>query len=182
MSVSIVRIQNQRQHHNHSPSHVGGSHKIHELCPGYFKERGCKRTLLDKLITTEIPGYCHFIRMPPDFFDLIEGRIYNRLKKSHTNFRKPLKVGLKLVVTLRHLSTVKSYTSLQYHWRVGRTTICKFVPKVCKAILEEFQKEYLICPIDPEEWRGIEEKFRNRWNVPHAVGALDGKQIAMKRP
>ena len=53
---------------------------------------------------------------------------------------------------------------------------------MCKAILEEFQQEYLICPTDPEEWRSIEEKFRNRWNVPHAVGALDGKHIAIKKP
>ena len=51
---------------------------------------------------------------------------------------------------------------------------------MCKAILENFQQEYLVCPTDPEEWRGIEKKFRNRWNVPHAVGALAGKHIAMK--
>ena len=146
------------------------------------EERGCYRTLLDKLITTDIPGYQNFIRMPPAFFDLIEEKIFNRLRKSPTNFRKPLEVGLKLAVTLMHLSTGESYTSLQYHRMVGRTTICKFITKVCKAILEEFQQEYLICPIDPEEWRRIEEKFRNRWNVPHAVGALDGKHIAMEKP
>ena len=38
----------------------------------------------------------------------------------------------------------------------------------------------MICPTEPEEWRKIEEKFRNRWNVPNAVGALDGQHIAMK--
>ena len=51
-------------------------------------------------------------------------------------------------------------------------TICKFVPQVCKAILKEFQQEYLVCPTDPEDWKKIEERV-NRWNVPHAVGALD---------
>ena len=30
-----------------------------------------------------------------------------------------------------------------------------------------------MCPTDPEDWKKIEERFRNRWNVPHAVGALD---------
>ena len=87
-----------------------------------------------------------------------------------------------LAVTLRHLSTGESYTSLQYHWRGGRTTICKFVPQVCKAILKEFPQEYLVCPTDPEEWKKIEERFRNKWNVPHVVGVLHGKHIAIKKP
>ena len=116
--------------------------------------------------------------MEPAFFYLIEERITPHLRKSVTNFRKPLEVGLKLAVTLRHLSTGESFTSLEYHWRIGQTTICKFVPQVCQAIL----KEYLVCPTDPEDWEKIEERFRNTWNVPHAVGALDGKHIASKKP
>ena len=38
-----------------------------------------------------------------------------------------------------------------------------------------------MCPTDPEDWKKIEERFRNRWNVPHAVGALDRKLIAIKK-
>ena len=79
------------------------------------EERGCYRTLLDKLITTDIPGYRNFTRMEPAFFYLIEERIMPHLRKSTTNFGKPLDVGLKLAVTWRHLSTGETYTSLQYH-------------------------------------------------------------------
>ena len=56
------------------------------------------------------------------------------------------------------------------------------MPQVCKAILKEFQHEYLSCPTDPEDWKKIEERLRNRWNVAHAVGALDGKHIAIQKP
>ena len=157
------------------------------MCPAMDtaerEERGCYRTLLDELITTDIPGYRNFTRMEPAFFDLIEERITPpHLRKSITNFRKALEVGLKLAVTLRDLSTGEIYTSLQYQWRVGRKTICKFVPQVCKAILKEFQQEYLVCPTDPEDWKPIGERFRYRWNVPQAVGALEGKHIAIKKP
>ena len=146
------------------------------------EKRGCYRTLFDELITTDIPDYTNFTRMQPAFFYLIEERITPHLRKSITNFKKPLEVRLKLAVTLRHLSTGKSYSLLQYHWMVGRTALCKFVPQVCKAILKEFQHEYLMCPSDPEDWKKIEERFRNTWNVPLEVGALDGKYIAIKKP
>ena len=39
-----------------------------------------------------------------------------------------------------------------------------------------------MCPTEPEDLKKIEERFRNTWNVPHAVGALDGKHIAIKKP
>ena len=150
-------------------------------------ERGCYRILFDELITTDLLGYRTFTRMEPAFFYLIEEKITPpppppHIRKPTINFRKPLEVRLKLAVTLRHLSTGESYTSLQFHWRVGRTTICKFVPLVCKAILKEFQQEYLMCPTDPKDWKKIEERFRHRWNVPHAVGALDRKHIVVKKP
>ena len=185
--IDHLRVQTQHlpSQHHHQPHHPEGkgSHRTLGSSPGYCRERREVATEhLDELITSDIPGYRNFTRMEPAFFYLIEERITPHLRKSITNFRHPLEVGLKLAVTLRHLSTGESYTSLQYHWRVGRSTICKFVPQVCKAILKEFQQEYLVCPTDPEDWKKIEERFRNRWNVSHSVGSLDGKHIAIKKP
>ena len=113
--------------------------------------KGCYTNLLANLIHTDIPGYQNFGGMPPTFFLPHEEPINHLTKKSVTNFRKPLEVGLKLAIILRHLATGDTYTSLQYHWLVGHTTICKFAPQVCQAILAEFQDEYLHCPTDPED-------------------------------
>ena len=43
-------------------------------------------------------------------------------------------------------------------------------------------REYLRCPTTPDEWKELEREFRIRWNVPHALGALDGKHVALKKP
>ena len=40
----------------------------------------------------------------------------------------------------------------------------------------------LTCPTTSKDWEQFEEKFRTRWNVTEAVGALDGKHITMKKP
>ena len=109
--------------------------------------------------------------MSPAFFYLIKEHIHYCIKKLVTNFRKPLEVGLKLSIMLRHLAIGEIHRSLQYHWLVGQNTICKFIPKVCQAILAGFQN-----------WKKVEEKFRTRLNVPHVLGALDRKHIALEKP
>ena len=95
------------------------------------QEKGCYSSVLPDLIHTDIPGYQNFVRLPPAFYDLIKEHIHHCFKKSVTSFRKPSEVGLKLAITLRHLATEQNSNSLQYHWLVDRTTICKFVPQVC---------------------------------------------------
>ena len=81
-------------------------------------KKGCYSNLLANVIHTDIPGYQNFVRMPPAYFYLMKECIQYHIKKSVTNFRKPLEVRLKPTITLRHLATGESYTSLQY-WRVG---------------------------------------------------------------
>ena len=125
--------------------------------------------------TTSTHTETYYMRMTPEFFEMIKTRLEPRLARQATNYRVPISVEEKSALTIRYLATGESYTSLSCHFRVGRSTISK----VCRAIQDEFTREYLRCPTTPDE---LEREFRIRWNVPHALGALDGKHVAVKKP
>ncbi|CAG2257297.1 unnamed protein product [Mytilus edulis] len=120
--------------------------------------------------------------MPPVMFDELLNRVGPRIKKTDTLFRRALSPGLKLAITLRHLATGDKYSTLQYDFRVARNSISKFLPEVCRAIVDEYKDEVISCPTDPNDWRAIADEFQKRWNVPHACGALDGKHVAIRCP
>ena len=134
------------------------------------------------LCAADIPGFTNYMRMTPEFFEMIKTRLEPHLARQATNHRAPISVGEKLTLTIRHLATGESYTSLSCQFRVGRSTISKFLPEVCRAIQDDFTREYLRCPTTPDEGKELERKFRIRWNVPQALGALDGKHVALKKP
>ena len=45
----------------------------------------------------------NFLRVPPDMFDELLGRLGPLIAKQDTPYRKPLEPGLKLAMTMRHL-------------------------------------------------------------------------------
>ena len=146
------------------------------------EERGAYHNIMADLYATDIPGSTNYMRMTPELFEIIKTRLEPHLARQATNYRAPISVGEKLALTIRYLATGESYTSLSCQFRIGRSTISKFLPEVCRAIQDEFTREYLKCPTTPDEWIELEREFRIRWNVPHALGALDGKHVALKKP
>ena len=96
------------------------------------EERGAYHNIRAELYATDIPGFTNYMRMTPEFFEMIKTRLEPHLAR--------------------------------------------------QPIQDEFTSEYLRCPTTPDEWKELEREFRIRWNVPHALGALDGKHVALEKP
>ncbi|XP_021356581.1 uncharacterized protein LOC110452404 [Mizuhopecten yessoensis] len=89
---------------------------------------------------------------------------------------------MKLALTLRHLASGDSYASQKLGWRVPHNTQSLVVREVCHSILDEYLDEMLTCPSTPEEWKEVANRFYQRWNFPHVLGALDGKHVSIRCP
>ena len=96
--------------------------------------------------------------------------------------RPALDAGMKLAMILRHLATGDQYHTLQYDFRCGYSTGVWSVQEVCQVIIQELKDEVVPLPRTQEDWKAIAQQFQGRWNVAHALGALDGKHIAIRKP
>ena len=133
-----------------------------------------------ELYATDIPGFTNFMKMTPEFFEMIKDQTGTTYSQAGHQLQSSNQCWGK--VSPHHQIAGESYTSLSCQLRVGRSTISKFLPEVCRAIQDDFTREYLRCPTTPDEWKELETEFRIRWNVPHAPGAFDGKHVALKKP
>ena len=92
------------------------------------EERGCYRTLLDKLITTDIPGYRNFTRMEPSLFYLIEERITPPLQKVNHQLQEAtgsrLETGSYYWQTLMHRGKLH-FTAIPLEgWKIDHLQVC----------------------------------------------------------
>ena len=138
--------------------------------------------LLSNLNDHDPDTYRYYLRMDKPLFLEILSRVYERIRRQDTNYKRSLEPGLRLAITLRFLSTGEAYKSLAISFRVGANSISKLVPDTCEAIIQEYMEEVLICPSTPEGWKAVAKEFGQAWNFHHTIGALDGKHIAIQPP
>ena len=120
--------------------------------------------------------------METHLFDELLEKVRPLITRQNTNMRESIPAHDKLCATLRFLASGASYKDLMYSFRIASSTISKFVPKVCNAIYRVLEEEYLKTPKSKVEWIRMAEDFEEKWQFPHAVGAVDGKHIIICAP
>ena len=69
------------------------------------EERGGLPNIMADLYATDIPGFTNYMRMTPEFFEMMKTRLEPCLARQATNYRAPISVGEKLALTIRYLAT-----------------------------------------------------------------------------
>ena len=62
------------------------------------------------------------------------------------------------------------------------SAISYIVKGCCKAVVERLTPDFIKVPAMKAEWLNVLKRFKDRWNYPHALGAIDGKHIRFQKP
>ncbi|KAJ0169827.1 hypothetical protein K1T71_014433 [Dendrolimus kikuchii] len=124
--------------------------------------------------------FFNYFRMSTRTFDELLAKTDDKLV--HSSLRRvPISPIERRMVTLRFLATGRTYTGLQYSFRIGITTISQIVDEVCKVIWGTLHDECI--PTKPSDmWQEIANGFLQKTNFPNCIGAIDSKHIRIINP
>uniref|UniRef100_A0A3B3QUT2 DDE Tnp4 domain-containing protein n=1 Tax=Paramormyrops kingsleyae TaxID=1676925 RepID=A0A3B3QUT2_9TELE len=118
-----------------------------------------------------------YFRLSMEQFNSLLSRVGPSITKMRTNYREPIPPTQRLAICMRLLL----YTTIASSYRVGISTVAEIVPDVSKAIWDSLVHEYLPVP-SASDWQEIALGFKERWNFPNCVGAMDGKHVVVQAP
>ncbi|XP_050960475.1 uncharacterized protein si:dkey-121j17.6 isoform X2 [Labeo rohita] len=131
---------------------------------------------------TDENGFGDLMWMTAEEFEFLLRMVGPLITKQHTKMRRAISPRDRLSVTLRFLATGKTFSSLSAQYKIGASTISQIVMETCGALYQLMKKDFLKTPSTETEWRAISQDFESKWQFPHCLGALGGKQIYIQPP
>nr|XP_054934290.1 uncharacterized protein LOC129380069 isoform X2 [Dermacentor andersoni] len=126
--------------------------------------------------------FCSYLRMPPRSFDTLLHLLKPRIQKADTNYRRAIPPEHRLALAVRFLAAGETLRSSSFNFLSGRSTACVIVAEVCQAISDVLGPIYVARPSTPDEWLKVARDFEDKWNMPHCLGAIDGKHVNVECP
>ena len=102
--------------------------------------------------------------------------------KEDTNYRKSISPAEHLALTIRFLATGESQISLSFSFQIGKSTVSKIIAETCDALHPVFFLPYVKPPLSNNVWKAISQDFEDLLNLPHVIGAIDGKHVRTECP
>ena len=144
--------------------------------------RGEYHALISEMRLSDHESFYRYFHMTPERFSLLLREVGPSITYHDTNFRRAISPGERLAITLRFLVTGDAMQTISFSYRVGLSTVAGIINQTCEALWSVLQPEYMPRPSNSSQWRCISEGFKQIWNFPHCVGAIDGKHVVMQAP
>ena len=94
----------------------------------------------------------------------------------------PIMPDERLALTLRYIGTEESFQSLSFQFIISLNAVSYIIKGCCNALVDELVPVFVKTPSSEQKWLEISKKFETRWNYPHALGAIDGKHVTIRKP
>lgn len=159
-------------------SFTGGREYMNEAHVPFVETRF---RIFDAYLASLNPNSYHkFVRMYPQEFEELHRHLYPKLVHAATHLG-PIGTRHRLAVFLRYAGHGGTWTQLSGEFAIGSSTASAIVREVATAIIDVLHTTAFPQPTD-RTWMAALSGFRRSTNYPAAMGALDGKHIALVRP
>ena len=150
-------------------------------------KRRHERGYFDKIIQElriEDRFWCReMFRMDVTDFENILAKISDIISpKERLGGTNPVQAYERLALTLGFLATGETFQSLSFQYRISLNAVSYIVKCCCKAIVERMASNFIKVPSTEAGWLDISKRFEEKWNFPHALGAIDGKHVRIQKP
>ena len=118
-------------------------------------------------------------------FKFILGKISHLISPCQmSNFggHLPIVPDERLALTLRYIAIGESFQSLNFQFRISLNAVSYIIKGYCNDLVDELVPVFVKTPSSEQEWLEISKTFETRWNYPHALGAIDGKHVTIRKP
>ena len=66
-------------------------------------------------------------------------------------------------------------------FKLGRSIVNGIINEVCEELWNALL-DHVNPPASVDDWKNISADFNELWNMPHCLGALDGKHVRIRKP
>ena len=119
------------------------------------------------------------MRISSESFQYLLNVVNPKIAKNDTRFQKAISTAERLCLTLHFLAYGVSQHWLCFSYRTRASTICRINQDTDLAIWDSLNETYLSPPTTTDDWKRFAQDI---CDLPHCVGAIDGKHVAIKLP
>lgn len=142
------------------------------------KSQGDGYNLLQEMRLRDPEYFFNYTRLDLEGFEKLLGMVGPIIKKRHiVTAISPVQ---RLAMTLRYLANGNSMVDLGLNYRCHKSTVSIIIRETTCVIADVLEEGYLSPPSNAEEWLDIVEEFEQQWQMPHCLGAIDGKHVVVQ--